>query len=157
MSFILTRSCKAALHQAAVAVCIAYTVGLRVGCSKTWMPRILCELVSLQRCCAGLTEILGDNFARGHAQASGGSVSGDAFKRLLKALGFDENGNTLGGSSNNASGKKRAGGAGASPPDKKAKTLMSFGFKKEPAKEAEGKTVNGTAQKAEKETSSKEA
>ncbi len=45
---------------------------------------------------AGLSEILGDNFARGHAQASGGSVSAEAFKRLLKALGFDENGNTLG-------------------------------------------------------------
>lgn len=46
---------------------------------------------------AGLSDILGDNFARGHAQASGGSVSAEAFKRLLKTLGFDENGNTLGG------------------------------------------------------------
>lgn len=80
----------------------------------------------------GLTEVLGDNFARGHAQASGGSVSADAFKRLLTTLGFDEHGNTLGGGS-----KKRAqaGSADTATPSKKAKTLMSFGFKKQPVKQ----------------------
>lgn len=85
---------------------------------------------------AGLTELLGDNFARGHAQASGGSVSADAFKRLLKALGFDENGNTLGGSDK----KRKQTAADAEAGDaKKTKTLMSFGFKKQsPSKPAEG-------------------
>lgn len=53
------------------------------------------DLYTYSTLVAGLTELLGDNFARGHAQASGGSVSTDAFKRLLKAMGFDENGNTL--------------------------------------------------------------
>ena len=82
--------------------------------------------------------MLGDNFARGHAQASGGSVSSDAFIRLLKALGFDEHGNTLGGSDKKrrqAATDTEAGGA------KKTKTLMNFGFKKQspskPAKDTE--------------------
>ncbi|KAL0052534.1 hypothetical protein WJX82_003515 [Trebouxia sp. C0006] len=84
----------------------------------------------------GLSEILGDNFARGHAQASGGSVSAEAFKRLLKALGFDENGNTLGGGDK----KRKQGGAdaGNGTPGKKTKTLMNFGFKKQsPSKPVE--------------------
>ena len=74
----------------------------------------------------------------------------DAYKRLLKALGFDENGNTLGGSS--SSSKKRAGGAEASPSGKKAKTLMSFGFKKAPAKE----TADETPKESGKQVSSQE-
>lgn len=74
----------------------------------------------------------------------------DAYKRLLKALGFDENGNTLGGSS--SSSKKRTGAAEASPSGKKAKTLMSFGFKKAPAKE----TVDETPKESVKQVSSQE-
>ncbi len=79
---------------------------------------------------------MGDNFARGHAQASGGSVSAEAFKRLLEALGFDENGNTLGGGDK----KRKQGGAdaGNGTPGKKTKTLMNFGFKKQsPSKPVE--------------------
>jgi len=63
-------------------------------------------------------------------------VSVDAFKRLLHTLGFDENGNTLGGGD-----KKRKQGAGEADngtPGKKTKTLMSFGFeKKSPSKPAD--------------------
>ena len=77
---------------------------------------------------AGLSDILGDNFARGHAQASGGSVSAEAFKRLLKALGFDENGNTLGGGDKK---RKQATGDDSGTSGKKTKTLMNFGFKKQ--------------------------
>ena len=88
-----------------------------------------------QHSVAGLTELLGENFARGHAQASGGSVSTDAFKRLLKALGFDEHGNTLGGSDKK---RKQAAADADSGTAKKTKTLMNFGFKKQsPAKSAE--------------------
>lgn len=76
----------------------------------------------------GLTELLGDNFARGHAQASGGSVSTEAFKRLLKALGFDENGNTLGGTEKK---RKQAVADADNGAAKKTKTLMNFGFKKQ--------------------------
>ncbi len=85
---------------------------------------------------AGLSETLGDNFARGHAQASGGSVSAEAFKRLLKALGFDENGNTRGGGDKK---RKQVGGdADNGTPGKKTKTLMNFGFKKQsPSKPVE--------------------
>ena len=83
----------------------------------------------------GLTELLGDNFARGHAQASGGSVSSDAFTRLLKALGFDEHGNTLGGSDKK---RKQAAADAEASGAKKTKTLMNFGFKKQsPSKPAE--------------------
>ena len=88
-----------------------------------------------QNSAVGLTELLGDNFARGHAQASGGSVSSDAFKRLLKALGFDENGNTLGGSDKK---RKQAAADAESGGAKKTKTLMNFGFKKQsPSKPVE--------------------
>ena len=85
-----------------------------------------------------MSELLGESFARGHAQASGGSVSADAFKRLLKTLGFDENGNTLGGGDKKR--KQAAGGAENGTPSKKTKTLMSFGFKKQsPGQAADSK------------------
>lgn len=92
------------------------------------------------KCCllrAGLSDILGENFARGHAQASGGSVSADAYKRLLHTLGFDEHGNTLGGADKKR--KQAAGGAQQSTPGKKTKTLMSFGFKKQSAGDSASK------------------
>ena len=55
-------------------------------------------------------------------QATGGSVSAEAFAKLLKALGFDGSG-----------GKRKADAASTPESGKKAKTLMSFGFtKKEP-------------------------
>lgn len=76
-------------------------------------------------------------------------MSGEAFKRLLKTLGFDESGNTLGGSSNS---KKRSKAAEASPTGKKAKTLMSFGFKKEPVKG----DADGSAEKVPKQALSQE-
>lgn len=62
-------------------------------------------------------------------------MSTDAFQRLLRALGFDEHGNTLGGT-----GKKRKPAAMDADSDaKKTKTLMNFGFKKQsPSKAAEG-------------------
>ena len=93
---------------------------------QTWSKAII-EVGHLP--IAGLPEILGENFARGHAQASGGSVSADAFKRLLHTLGFDEHGNTLGGADKKR--KQAAGDAHKATPGKKTKTLMSFGFKKE--------------------------
>ena len=89
--------------------------------------------------------MMGENFARGHAQASGGSVPADAFKRLLKALGFDEHGNTLGGADKKR--KQAAGDADKATPDKKTKTLMSFGFKKQsPAKQANGDAAAASPQ-----------
>lgn len=104
-------------------------------------PEIPVDLIASFKAAAatdpGLPEMMGENFARGHAQASGGSVSADAFKRLLKALGFDEHGNTLGGADKKR--KQAAGDADKATPDKKTKTLMSFGFKKQaPAKQSNG-------------------
>lgn len=97
------------------------------------------DLDTLSAMDAGLTELLGDNFARGHAQASGGSVSSAAFKRLLKALGFDENGNTLGGSDKK---RKQAAADAEAGAAKKTKTLMNFGFKKEsPSRPADAKAA----------------
>lgn len=52
-------------------------------------------------------------------QATGGSVSAEAFAKLLTALGFDESG-----------AKRKADGAATPDSSKKAKTLMSFGFTK---------------------------
>lgn len=56
-------------------------------------------------------------------------MSTDAFKRLLKTLGFDESGNTLGGGDKKR--KQAAGDAEGGTPGKKTKTLMNFGFKKQ--------------------------
>ncbi len=56
------------------------------------------------------------------SQATGGSVSADAFAKLLTALGFSDTGS-----------KRKADAASTPESGKKAKTLMSFGFtKKEP-------------------------
>ena len=52
-------------------------------------------------------------------QATGGSVSAEAFAKLLTALGFDDSG-----------AKRKADGAATPESGKKAKTLMSFGFTK---------------------------
>ena len=90
--------------------------------------------------------MLGHNFARGHAQASGGSVSTDAYKRLLKTLGFDESGNTLGGSEKK---RKQAAADAENSSAKKTKTLMNFGFRKQsPGKTAAVKTADAAAVKA---------
>ena len=62
-------------------------------------------------------------------------MSTDAFQRLLKALGFDEHGNTLGGT---AKKRKQAAADADSDSARKTKTLMNFGFKKQsPNKPAE--------------------
>lgn len=55
-------------------------------------------------------------------------MSTEAFKRLLKALGFDENGNTLGGTEKK---RKQAVADADNGAAKKTKTLMNFGFKKQ--------------------------
>ncbi|KAK9828749.1 hypothetical protein WJX72_001914 [[Myrmecia] bisecta] len=81
----------------------------------------------------GLLESMGENFARGHAQASGGIVVREAYDQLLQALGFGEdgkgfsqnNGRPSGGSSKRA---KAVESATLMPNGKKAKTLTSFGF-----------------------------
>lgn len=73
-------------------------------------------------------------------------MSSDAFIRLLKALGFDENGNTLGGNDKKrkqAAADAEAGGA------KKTKTLMNFGFKKQSPSKPASEDAEAVAAKSE--------
>ncbi|GAB4815824.1 hypothetical protein N2152v2_002870 [Parachlorella kessleri] len=90
----------------------------------------------------GLREELGEDFARGHAQATGGSVSPQAFERLCAALG-------LGGAGSGGGASGRGGGGGSAGKrgqpvgkggdeqvamgQKRSRTLLQFGFTKQAA------------------------
>lgn len=65
----------------------------------------------------GLADEVGEDFARGHAQATGGSVAAEVFPKVLQALQFDEG---------SLSGRKTNEGQVVNPKG----TLEAFGFKK---------------------------
>jgi hypothetical protein len=74
----------------------------------------------------GLLQEVGQDFARGHAQASGGSVSKAAYERLLNAMGFNADGT---GKGSKVAGKRKQPDE-QNTPSKQSKTLMNFGFSK---------------------------
>ncbi|KAJ3046041.1 hypothetical protein HDV00_003790 [Rhizophlyctis rosea] len=66
----------------------------------------------------GLADEVGEDFARGHAQATGGSVAAEVFDKVLQAVGFD---GTDGSSNRKKKEEKTVNPKG---------TLEAFGFKK---------------------------
>lgn len=68
-----------------------------------------------------LARDLGGNFARGHSQATGGSVAPAAFEKLLHVLGFIDGGSR-------GVPKREMGGGAVQTGQKRNKTLLHFGF-----------------------------